>query len=43
LLVVEIDNKEGTCVIGCSINGAHGRLQLAVATGDRIWYLSKRW
>ncbi len=43
MLVVEIDNKEGTCVIGCSINGAHGRLQLAVATGDRIWYLSKRW
>jgi hypothetical protein len=43
LLVVEIDNKEGACVIGCSVDGAHGRPQLAAATGDRIWYLSKRW
>jgi hypothetical protein len=41
LLVVEIDNKEVACVIGRSIDGAHGRLLLAVTTGDRMWYPSK--
>jgi hypothetical protein len=43
LLVVEIGNKEGTCIIGRSIDGAHGRPLLAAATGNRMWYLSKRW
>jgi hypothetical protein len=43
LLVVEIGNKEGTCIIGRSIDSAHGRLLLAAAMGKRMWYLSKRW
>jgi hypothetical protein len=43
LLVVEIGDEEDACVIECSIDGAHCRLLLAAAIGDRMWYPSKRW